>query len=467
VTSDNDRARSRFLLLDSRVVDTAENADLVVGVVEKDRHNPLFAEDKPWEPRFDNGYPNVIFDEEEDRYKCWYSPFVVDERTAGTPPGKRNPESLTYLDVTPDRREMGVCYAVSNDGIRWEKPELGLVEFDGSGKNNIVMRGQGMEGMPRGPHGAGVFKDVYESDPAKRYKMFFRAETMAVAFSDDGLRWSAPIPCPEIRAEGDTRNNAFWAPELGTYVGITRTNAGEGESGARLVARTESPDFVNWTPARTVLRGLTDRLQTHDLVAFPHGGVYLGLVGLYDTDKDADRQHVELAWSPDTIEWRRICPGTPLIPNSAQKGEYDWGCVFASQPVVLENEIRLYYGGNNGGFMDWRNGFLCLARLRPDGFAGYAPRDREGPAVITTTSIVHRKGPLRVSADVEQNGYVKVRLLDPCDKSIAESKPLRRTVTDAAVAWECGRSFSDFREHTVRLGFEFSKATVYSFSFDT
>ena len=27
---------------------------------------------------------------------------------------------------------MGVCYAFSTDGIRWQKPELGLLEFNGS-----------------------------------------------------------------------------------------------------------------------------------------------------------------------------------------------------------------------------------------------------------------------------------------------------------------------------------------------
>ena len=31
------------------------------------------------------------------------------------------------------------CYAESKDGIHWKKPELGLVEFNGSKANNIVM----------------------------------------------------------------------------------------------------------------------------------------------------------------------------------------------------------------------------------------------------------------------------------------------------------------------------------------
>ena len=31
-----------------------------------------------------------------------------------------------------------LCYATSSDGVHWEKPDLGLVEFNGSKHNNIV-----------------------------------------------------------------------------------------------------------------------------------------------------------------------------------------------------------------------------------------------------------------------------------------------------------------------------------------
>ena len=53
---------------------------------------------------------------------------------------------------------MGLCYACSVDGIHWEKPELGLVAFDGSKQNNILMRRV---------NGAGVFKDERETDPSE------------------------------------------------------------------------------------------------------------------------------------------------------------------------------------------------------------------------------------------------------------------------------------------------------------
>ena len=60
-------------LLDTQ---SEENAKLTVGAVRKDENDPLFREDKPWEPNFDNPYSSVIYDEEEKTYKCWYSVFI-------------------------------------------------------------------------------------------------------------------------------------------------------------------------------------------------------------------------------------------------------------------------------------------------------------------------------------------------------------------------------------------------------
>src|SRR5438093_2676408 len=35
-------------------------------------------------------------------------------------------------------RQRRLCYAVSRDGVHWEKPNLGLVEYNGSTQNNII-----------------------------------------------------------------------------------------------------------------------------------------------------------------------------------------------------------------------------------------------------------------------------------------------------------------------------------------
>ena len=64
-TSDESKNRDRYLVLDSRIIEAVHNVELTVGVAHKDRNNPLFKEDKPWEPRFDNPYCSVIYDQEE------------------------------------------------------------------------------------------------------------------------------------------------------------------------------------------------------------------------------------------------------------------------------------------------------------------------------------------------------------------------------------------------------------------
>ena len=106
---------ARRLLLDSRIVDRVDNAKLTVGTVEKDKNNPLMTADKPWEPRWDNMYPNVIYDEKEKIYKCWYTPFIIDRRTTATPPEQRNPKSHVYMRKRPSRRDEAVLYATSKE----------------------------------------------------------------------------------------------------------------------------------------------------------------------------------------------------------------------------------------------------------------------------------------------------------------------------------------------------------------
>ena len=301
--------RENYLLLDDRVVDRTENAHLAVGKAVKHPANPLFKEDRTWEVRFDNLYPNVLYDAEAKLYKCWYSPFIVDELTTGTPPKAR--VGVKYRS-TPSR-EMGLCYATSTDGIHWEKPTLGVVPFNGSRNNNLVVRAA---------HGAGVFKDLAEKDPARRYKLFAgqqipgQKRRFQVAFSADGIHWSQPLLCPEIGVEGDTHNNAIWAPDLKRYVGITR----QWTAGQRLVMRTESPDFIHWTKAVEVLRG-DEVSQTYAMPIFPYQDVYLGLVMMINLKTDLVQ--CELAWSPDTVTWHRIDPGHALIPQSATPLDYD------------------------------------------------------------------------------------------------------------------------------------------------
>ena len=454
--------RNRYLVLDSRIIEKTDNVELTVGVVHKDTNNPLFGEDKPWEARFDNPYCSIIYDDEERIYKCWYSIFTRSVAKGGFPGEGLPPERRAWFDWREGQREFGLCYATSNDGIRWEKPELGLVDFGGSKKNNIVIEYT---------HGVAVIKDLHETDPSRRYKAIHpESENSAVWFSPDGIHWGEQLNARPID-RGDTNQSLWWDEDVRKYVVITRrwgganTTGRYGRMGHRQKVRSVSDDFLRWSKSELVVEGLDLRRQIHDMLVVPHAGVYLGMVGLFDIE--ASRQWCELAWSPDGIEWHRVQPGKPLIPNGPVMGDYDWGCIFTSKPIVRVDEILLYYGANDGRFMGWRSGYLALARLRPDGFAGYEQiaggSNKTGS--LTTVAVPVAGDPLRVSADVAPSGFVNVTLLDEDNRQLAAGELITSTVTDAEVQWVNGLSLEKLKGKEIKLRFVLRESKIYSFSF--
>ncbi len=142
-------------MLDARVIESTENAELVLGAVEKDAANPLFRVDRPWENSLNNLYPNVLYDGEDHLYKLWYKCVLADE------------DAIAKMGDPSTVHDVGwyLLYATSKDGRNWIKPDLGLFGFDGSKKNNVVARDT--------PN-VGVFKDARsDCEPDRRYKMIY------------------------------------------------------------------------------------------------------------------------------------------------------------------------------------------------------------------------------------------------------------------------------------------------------
>ena len=463
---------SRYLLLDDRVVAQEQNVRLEIGAIRKSEANPLMEEDKPWEARFDNLYPNIVYDQEHKLYRCWYNPFIADPIVNKTPRDRRDldpfapedsPGRQDKVPYLPYDREFGLCYATSQDGLKWTKPELNLVEFQGSTANNMLLHGS---------HGQGILIDPHDPRPERLYKMFEGGMWIkewqsrpAVRFSADGLRWSESFPVPEIEAYADTHNSTRWVPELKKYVTMTRIHRGKPffrhPNGQRVVGRTESSDFLRWSKAVEVLRGDPEN-QVYAMPFFRYEKVYLGLLMIIRLGEE--RVHCELAWSPDTIRWERINPGTPFIPNAMVKGQYDWGCVYAADaPVVMEDGIRIYYAGSNGHHRYWRDGFLCLATLRPDGWAGYLPVDLNQKGVVVTRPLTWR-GRLHLTADAA-GGSVQVTVMDDQGGVLLESQPLQGEVTDGEVITEASGRMGDLEGRSVVLKFVLDRAKLYSFTF--
>ncbi|MDE0041368.1 MAG: hypothetical protein OXT74_04995, partial [Candidatus Poribacteria bacterium] len=142
---------------------------------------------------------------------------------------------------------------------------------------------------------------------------------------------------------------------------------------------------------------------------------------------------------------------------------YDWGTIFAAAPIFHDDEVRIYYGAGDWHFFEWRNGYLALATLRFDGWAGYEPISAESTAVITTELLNFDGETLSVTADVHDGGSVEVEVVGAENEPLAASQPITDTVTESRVAWGTdGGSVGLSGQHT-RIRFRLYKAKLYGF----
>ena len=154
---------------------------------------PVVAAEEPWEtgPRRNGVYVfggTVLFDEERGRYRMWY-------RTSEVELGGRAAQASTTvvnsIDGPIPYGGYRSCYAESADGLAWEKPDLGLVEYEGTRRTNILPPGTGGPGFIRRPN---LIVDYEEPDPARRFKMAYADDidgrwVLRTAWSPDGIRW--------------------------------------------------------------------------------------------------------------------------------------------------------------------------------------------------------------------------------------------------------------------------------------
>jgi hypothetical protein len=155
--------------------------------------------------------------------------------------------------VGPTRKNFRICYATSRDGERWEKPELGLTEFNGSKRNNIVA-------FPKYDtlwSTCAILHDPEERDPKRRFKMMFECvsdeyvkrygnrQHWGVAFSSDGLRWTLGKPFPIggfFEMCGITKLRGLY------YVNGQGDFGAHSQRGARRLCTHVSSDFEHWSP---------------------------------------------------------------------------------------------------------------------------------------------------------------------------------------------------------------------------
>lgn len=200
----------------------------LTGGARQELHRPELKEisitcDLPWEGN-DVNYVTVFQD--DDIYRMYYRGNHFDYRDGGYDA----PHRPVY------------CYAESDDGIHWHKPNLELFEFDGSKDNNIVWDGIGRQNFT-------PFKDLNpQAAVDAKYKAIASAQTdenngIYVFKSADGIHWSLISDEPVItRGVFDSQNLAFWDPVREEYREYHRDF-----KGGRDIRTCTSKDFLTWT----------------------------------------------------------------------------------------------------------------------------------------------------------------------------------------------------------------------------
>ena len=112
--------QQRELLTDDHLIQEADG--IVFRLHQPEPEEVVLVTDRPWEGNTCAYY--TIF-QDGDKYRMYYRGSHWDEKA----------KKATHPEV--------VCYAESEDGIHWQKPELGICEFDGSTANNIIWDGVG------------------------------------------------------------------------------------------------------------------------------------------------------------------------------------------------------------------------------------------------------------------------------------------------------------------------------------
>lgn len=405
--------------------------------------NPVMTPDRPWETEtkpnpcamvFSDG---VWYDPEDKLFKMWYMGGYV----------------------------AGTCYATSTDGLRWEKPELGVF-----GPTNLVQQGR--------RDSSTVWLDQETDDPEARFKMgVYRSGRLELSTSPDGVHWSEPV---RSGPTGD-RTTFFYNPFRERWVFGVRAGA----SGFGRIRRYwEAEDFLgsaDWTSGGPVLwtgadaaDPMRDDLKTpsqlYNLDCVAYESLMLGLFTIW-RGQPADRakpNEVCVGFSRDGFHWFRP-DRRAFIAVSERQGDWNWGNVQSAGGGCLVVGDRLYfYVSARAGIPGERSSGVCttgLATLRRDGFVSLNAGETEGS--LTTRLVRFQGRRVFVNADVD-GGSLQAEVLDADGRVIApftrdNCTPLGVDSTLAPVRWKGVDDLASLAGRPVRLRFFLARGSLYAF----
>lgn len=470
------------LLLDPALVYEAERIAFTPHAARKHPANPLLRADQPWEGWYASTFGGtVLFDAQERRFQMWY-----------TCPGDG---AFFTGPVT--------CYAVSRDGLQWEKPPSGTLAAKNGKPHNAVAAAD----CPS------VFHDADDPDPARRYKMigYVPDRGYLALLSPDGLRWCEQGPKPIVPISYvDDVIAAFRDRRTGQYVALPKMMTPIFGRQRRSIYLSSSRDFRHWSkpePAffadrRDDLGSLARLERVRSLLSFPDNfnvmrteyygsGAYVaescvvGFPWVFTISANVPKRgnqegpiEVQLAVSRDLETWSRPFR-TPIVPLG-KPGDWDGGMILsASQAIDVGDEVWLYYGGANHthGTPILYDDEAARRQTKYTTAIGLATwkRDRfvsaDGPAeggTLTTVPLRFTGKRLEVNAVTKSKGEVRVELLDAAGQPLPGLRPSGPITGDGlrhAVRFPDRADLAALAGKPVCLRFHLCDAELYAFAF--
>jgi hypothetical protein len=376
--------------------------------------------------------------------------------------------------VNYERVHCCICYATSKDGFEWTKPELNLVEFNGSKKNNICEISE-----PTLWSTCAIIHEPEEPDPARRFKMAYEAVIdgrmrFCVAFSADGLRWKPyeknPVG-PFLEMSGVTKHRGLY------YVNGQNDLGAQHRVYARRLATFASADFIHWSPCGATgldrtpdVHGpsMEDALHSFEEIhlgaaMWNRGNVIVGLYGMWHGHPSGDRALVimdlGLALSHDALHYHEPIPNFRIIP-AREHPERPLGfgaSLMQGQGMENIGDQTLYW------YSLWRGGTgngVRVAKWERDRLGMLQPfRKSNALAVSCPVQIVGNSGSATATVNVSGlagHSELRVALLDHGFRPITsfgyeDAEPITTNAFDAPLRWR-GNAVLPRSDKPIRLG---------------
>jgi len=405
-------------------------------------------------------------------------------------------EKLFKMWYSTGQTRGDICYAISKDGLKWEKSNLGICEYKGSRENNIVLSREQAGGKEM------LMPSVIKKGSGYEMYVWITKKGLCRALSDDGLHWSltrnivlSANEMGELGRHSNDEAKVEYNPITSEYechhacqIPMPDEEVVEYDNAPdvrRIIGKNLSKDGVNWTDTKIIIEPDEDdpsSMQFYGMVTWTYAGAtwylhpfYMGLLVAYDSVKQTFE--LELAYSRGGEKWIRVDRHRPFL-SRGPKSSWDEGIVATScAPVKVGNEHWIYYMGTRGRHFEnmdmmgrpqgWEKASVGLARLGLDRFCSL---DCPGEGGYVTTRLMKVGEELSVNLDASK-GVAYVEILDAWFSPMKgftkkDCDPITTNSVSRIVTWKGKSGLSALRGMgmgRIRLKFYLRSTDLYSF----